>query len=194
MRLAVFDVETGACADARTIDTSPLVPSGKASARGTDAFCLHPDGKTLWIFDTIRQMSFEVVMTNPGAEIGKKPRYGWGGERVVRTDDNVGAILLIDAQGRVTRRLPESGVIAAVSESGDAFAVMQSAGGADWALVVYNHAGDRVGVAARPNRAWNPFKAPVMERKYELVGAPAGPALYEMYANSQGVVVVRWSM
>jgi hypothetical protein len=189
MRLAVFDLTTGACTDVRTIDTTPLVPPGKAPARGTDAFCLHPNGATVWIFDTIRQMSFEVA----GGEIGKKPRYGWGGDRMVRTDDNVGAILLLDEQGKVARRLPETGIIAAVTETGDGFAVMQSAGGADWAVVVYNGAGDRVGVAPRPNRAWQPFKAPVMERKYELADTPAGPELYEMYANSDGVRIVRWS-
>ncbi len=189
MRLAVFDIETGACQDVRTINTSSLVPQGKAPARGTDAFCLHPIGETVWIFDTIRQMSFEVA----GGEIGKKPRYGWGGERMVRTDDNVGAILLIDESGKVARRLPESGVIAAVTETGDGFAVMQSAGGADWAVVVYNGAGDKLGAAPRPNRAWQPFKAPVMERKYELADTPIGPELYEMYANADGVRVVRWS-
>jgi hypothetical protein len=193
MRLATFDLSTGACSDVRTIDTTPLVPSGAMPARGTDAFCLHPMDSSVWIFDTIRQMSFEVVMTNPGAEIGKKPRYGWGGDRMVRTDDNVGAILLIDEQGKVSRRLPESGVITAVTETGDGFAVMQSAGGADWAVVVYNGAGDRLGVAPRPNRAWKPFKAPVMERKYELADTPVGPELYEMYANADGVRVVRWS-
>lgn len=189
MRLASFDIATGACIDARTVDTSSLIPPGKSPARGTDSFCLHPVGDSVWIFDTIRQMSFEVA----GTEIGKKPRYGWGGERMVRTDDNVGAILLIDAEGKLARRLPESGVITAVSESGDGFAVMQSAGGADWAIVVYNGAGDRLGVAPRPNRAWQPFKSPVMERKYELADTPAGPELYEMYANADGVRIVRWS-
>jgi len=189
MRLAIFDIETGACTDVRTINTSSLVPPGKAPARGTDAFCLHPIGDSVWIFDTIRQMSFEIE----GVEIGKKPRYGWGGDRMVRTDDNVGAILLLDEMGKVARRLPESGVIAAVTETGDGFAVMQSAGGADWAVVVYNGSGDRLGVAPRPNRAWQPFKAPVMERKYELTDTPVGPELYEMYANADGVRVVRWS-
>lgn len=193
MRLAIFELETGACSQVRTIDTSPLIPPGKAPARGTDAFCLHPAGDTIWLFDTIRQMSFEIVITGSNADIGKKPRYGWGGERLVRTDDNVGAILLIDGQGRIDRRLPESGVITAVTESGDAFAVMQSAGGADWAVVVYNDAGDRLGVAPRPNRSWLPFKSPVMERKYELADTPIGPELYEMYANAAGVIVVRWS-
>ncbi|HXV14992.1 MAG TPA: hypothetical protein VEC56_12370 [Candidatus Krumholzibacteria bacterium] len=189
MRLAVFDLPSAACIEVRTIDTSSLIPPGKSPARGTDAFCLHPNGDSVWIFDTIRQMSFEVA----GTEIGKKPRYGWGGERMVRTDDNVGAILLIDGEGKLVRRLPESGVITAVTESGDGFAVMQSAGGADWAVVVYNGAGDRLGVAPRPNRVWQPFKAPVMERKYELTDTPAGPELYEMYANADGVRVVRWS-
>ena len=193
MRLATFDLATGACTDARTIDTTPIVPPGKAPARGADALCLQPSDDTVWIFDTIRQMSFEIVMANSGAEIGKKPRYGWGGDRMVRTDDNVGAILLIDPQGKVARRLPESGVVTAVTESGDGFAVMQSAGGADWAIVVYNGAGDRLGVAPRLNRAWQPFKAPVMERKYELADTPVGPELYEMYANAEGVRIVRWS-
>jgi hypothetical protein len=32
-----------------------------------------------------------------------------------------------------------------------------------------------------------------MERKYELADTPAGPELYEMYANSDGVRIVRWS-
>lgn len=189
MRLATFDIETGACIAVTAVNTSSLVPPGKAPARGTDAFCLHPIGDKVWIFDTIRQMSFEVA----GGEIGKKPRYGWGGNRMVRTDDNVGAILLLDEAGKVARRLPESGVIAAVTESGDGFAVMQSAGGADWAVVVYNGAGDKLGVAPRPNRAWQPFKAPVMERKYELADTPVGPELYEMYANAEGVRIVRWS-
>jgi hypothetical protein len=193
MRLAVFELETGVCLEVRVVDTSLLVPPGKMPARGTDAFCLHPAGDTIWLFDTIRQMSFEIVNSGSGASIGKKPRYGWGGERLVRTDDNVGAILLIDGQGKVDRRLPESGVITAVTESGDAFAVMQSAGGADWAVVVYNEAGDRLGVAPRPNRAWQPFKAPVMERKYEIADTPIGPELYEMYANADGVRIVRWS-
>jgi hypothetical protein len=193
MRLAIFELETGQCVQARAVDATPLIPPGKAPARGMDAFCLHPSGETVWLFDTIRQMSFEIVMSGSGADIGKKPRYGWGGERLVRTDDNVGAILLIDEQGKVARRLPESGVIAAVTESGDAFAVMQSAGGADWAVVVYDEAGDRVGVAPRPNRAWQPFKAPVMERKYEIADTPVGPELYEMYANADGVRIVRWS-
>jgi hypothetical protein len=193
MRLATFDLATGKCLGVRTVDTTVLVPPGKAPARGTDAFCLHPSGETIWLFDTIRQMSFEIVVSGSGADIGKKPRYGWGGERLVRTDDNVGAILLIDNQGKVARRLPESGVIAAVTESGDAFAVMQSAGGADWAVVVYNEAGDRLGVAPRPNRAWQPFKAPVMERKYEIADTPVGPELYEMYANADGVRIVRWA-
>ncbi len=189
MRLASFDVTTGDCFDVRTVNTAPLVPPGKAPARGTDAFCLHPVDSGVWIFDTIRQMSFEIA----GTEIGKKPRYGWGGDRMIRTDDNVGAILLLDEQGKVARRLPEAGVVAAVTETGDGFAVMQSAGGADWAVVVYDGAGDKIGVAPRPNRAWQPFKAPVMERKYELAGTPAGPELYEMYANANGVHIVRWS-
>jgi hypothetical protein len=193
MRLATYDLGTGECLGVRTVNTTTLVPPGKAPARGSDAFCLHPAGNTIWLFDTIRQMSFEIVISGSGADIGKKPRYGWGGERLVRTDDNVGAILLIDNQGKVARRLPESGVIAAVTESGDAFAVMQSAGGADWAVVVYNEAGDRLGVAPRPNRAWQPFKAPVMERKYEIADTPVGPELYEMYANADGVRIVRWS-
>ncbi len=189
MRLATFDLKTGLCTGLRNINTSAIVPPGKQPARGADALCLHPNGPTVWIFDTIRQMSFEVA----GTEIGKKPRYGWGGARMVRTDDNVGAILLLDEQGKIARRLPESGVVTAVTESGDGFAVMQSAGGADWAMVVYNGAGDKVGVAPRPNRAWKPFKAPVMERKYELADTPVGPELYEMYANASGVRIVRWS-
>ena len=78
-------------------------------------------------------------------------------------------------------------------ETGEGFAVMQSAGGADWAMVVYNGAGDKVGVAPRPTRAWKPFKSPVMERKYELADTPSGPELYEMYASASGVRIVRWS-
>ena len=189
MRLAIFDLKTAQCTSVRNIDTSPIVPPGKQPARGADALCLQPNGATVWLFDTIRQMSFEVT----GTGIGKKPRYGWGGSRMVRTDDNVGAILLLDGEGKIARRLPESGVVTAVTETGDGFAVMQSAGGADWAMVVYNGAGDKVGVAPRPNRAWKPFKAPVMERKYELADTPAGPELYEMYAGSSGVKIVRWS-
>ncbi len=189
MRLATFDITSRTCTEVRTIDTTPIVPPGKQPMRGADALCLQPSGDTVWLFDTIRQMSFEIA----GGEIGKKPRYGWGGERMVRTDDNVGAILLLDETGKVARRLPESGVVAAVTETGDGFAVMQSAGGADWAVVVYNGAGDRVGVAPRPNRVWQPFKAPVMERKYELADTPVGPELYEMYANADGVRIVRWS-
>ncbi|HEU4928908.1 MAG TPA: hypothetical protein VFU38_03690, partial [Candidatus Krumholzibacteria bacterium] len=189
MRLAVFDLKTGQCTSVRNIDTSSIVPPGKQPARGADALCLQPNGATVWIFDTIRQMSFEVT----GTGIGKKPRYGWGGSRMVRTDDNVGAILLLDGEGKIARRLPESGVVTAVTESGDGFAVMQSAGGADWAMVVYNGSGDKVGVAPRPNRTWKPFKAPVMERKYELADTPTGPELYEMYASASGVRIVRWS-
>ena len=189
MRLATFDLTNGACTNVRTIDTSSIVPPGKQPARGADALCLHPINDAVWLFDTIRQMSFEIA----GNEIGKKPRYGWGGNRMVRTDDNVGAILLLDETGKIARRLPDSGVVAAVTESGDGFAVMQSAGGADWAVVVYNGAGDKIGVAPRPNRVWQPFKSPVLERKYELADTPVGPELYEMYANADGVRVVRWS-
>jgi hypothetical protein len=32
-----------------------------------------------------------------------------------------------------------------------------------------------------------------MERKYELVETPAGAELYEMYANADGVRIVRWA-
>jgi tripartite-type tricarboxylate transporter receptor subunit TctC len=52
--------------------------------------------------------------------------------------------------------------------------------------------GDMIAQAPRPNRVWKPFKPPVMERKYELVATPAGPDLYEMYANTDGVHIVHW--
>ena len=100
---------------------------------------------------------------------------------------------LLDSTGKVLRRMPASGVLVAVSESGGAFAVMQTAGGSDWMITVFSAEGDALGTAPRPNRVWKPFKAPVMERKYELVETPTGAELYEMYANADGVRIVRWS-
>jgi hypothetical protein len=63
----------------------------------------------------------------------------------------------------------------------------------DWGITIFDATGDRVGMAPRPNRSWRPFKAPVMERKYELVETAAGPELYELYANADGVRIVRWT-
>jgi hypothetical protein len=191
MRLATFDVGTGACREVRSLDTSRLA-SGAPTARGADAFLLHPDGTKLWFVDSIRQMSLEVGTGNP-AELSTRPVFGWGSEHRVRTDDNASTINLLDAAGQVVRRLPASGVLVTVSESGGAFAVLQSAGGADWTITIYSAEGDVLAAAPRPNRAWKPFKAPIMERKYELVETPAGAELYEMYANADGVRIVRWA-
>ncbi len=191
MRIASFDIATGTCRDVRALDTSALA-QGPATARGADAYFLHPDGAKLWFVDSVNQMSFEIGAGNP-AQLAKRPVFGWGSEHRVRTDDNASSINLLDATGKILRRMPGSGVLVAVSEDGGAFAVMQTAGGADWKIVVFDSNGDALGAAPRPNRVWKPFKAPVMERKYELVATPAGPALYEMYANAEGVRIVRWA-
>jgi hypothetical protein len=191
IRLATFDIATGACREARILDTSRLA-TGQPTARGMDAYLLHPHGTTLWFVDSIRQLSLEIGSGNP-AHLATRPVIGWGSEHRVRTDDNASTINLLDAAGRQLRRIPASGVLVTVSESGEAFAVMQSAGGADWTIAVYSADGDVLGEAPRPHRAWKPFKAPVMERKYELVETPAGPELFEMYAGAEGVRVVRWA-
>ena len=191
MRIASYDIATGTCKDVRVLDTSVLA-GGPPTARGADAYFLHPDGAKLWFVDSIRQMSFEVSTGNP-AQLAKRPVFGWGSEHRVRTDDNASTINLLDSTGKILRRMPGSGVLVAVSEDGSAFAVMQTAGGADWKITVFDSTGDALGAAPRPNRAWKPFKAPVMERKYELVATPAGPELYEMYANADGVRIVRWA-
>jgi hypothetical protein len=188
MRLASFDVGTGTCKDVRALDTSALA-GGTATARGADAYMLHPDRAKLWFVDSINQMSFEIT----GAQLAKRPVFGWGSEYRVRTDDNAMTINLLDSTGKILRRMPGSGVLVAVSEDGSNFAVMQTAGGSDWKIVVFDSNGDAMGAAPRPNRAWKPFKAPVMERKYELVETPAGAELYEMYANAEGVRIVRWA-
>jgi len=199
MRLATFDLETGKLEALRTLDTSSLVPmGGNKSARGADAFVLHFDGRRLWLVDSIRQMGFELILDDPKvAELGKHPVFGWGGEESrVRTDDNVSAINLLDGSGQLRRRLAESGVMVTASPSGGAFAVLQYVpidGKMDWGITIFDATGDRVGMAPRPNRSWRPFKAPVMERKYELVETAAGPELYELYANADGVRVVRWT-
>jgi len=199
MRLASFNLETGAREAVRTIDTSSLVPpSGKQTARGSDAFVLHYDGDGLWLIDSIRQMGFELTLeSGTVASLGKHPVFGWGGdENRVRTDDNVSSINLLDNSGQLRRRLAESGVMVTASPTGSAFAVLQYVpidGKMDWGITIFDAAGDRLGMAPRPNRSWRPFKAPVMERKYELVETAAGPELYEMYANADGVRVVRWS-
>ncbi|HET6348267.1 MAG TPA: hypothetical protein VFH88_04210 [Candidatus Krumholzibacteria bacterium] len=191
MRIATFDLGTGVCRDVRTLDTS-LLASGPATARGADAYFLHPDGKTLWFEDSINQMSFEVGSGNP-AQLAKRPVFGWGSEHRVRTDDNASTINLLDSTGKVLRRMPGSGVLVAVSQDGSAFAVMQTAGGADWRITVFNSDGDVLAQAPRPNRNWKPFKPPVVERKYELVSTPAGAELYELYAGADGVHVVHWA-
>jgi hypothetical protein len=188
MRLAIFDVPTGTCREVRTLDTSALA-GGSATARGADAYLLHPDGAKLWFVDSVNQMSFEVS----GAQLAKRPVFGWGAEHRVRTDDNAMTINLLDSTGKILRRMPGSGVLVAVSGDGGNFAVMQTAGGSDWKIVIFDSNGDVIAAAPRPNRAWKPFKAPVMERKYELVETPAGPELYEMYANAEGVRIVRWA-
>jgi hypothetical protein len=199
MRLAIYDLASGKLEAVRTLDTSSLVPAGGAkSARGADAFILHHDGDRLWLVDSIRQMGFEVLfMSDTVAELGKHPVFGWGGdENRVRTDDNVSSINLLDGSGQLRRRLAESGVMVTASPSGGAFAVLQYVpidGKMDWGITIFDAAGDRLGMAPRPNRSWRPFKAPVMERKYELVETAAGPELYELYANADGVRVVRWA-
>jgi hypothetical protein len=199
MRLAIYDLASGKLEAVRTLDTSSLVPAGGAkSARGADAFILHHDGDRLWLVDSIRQMGFEVLfMSDTVAELGKHPVFGWGGEENrVRTDDNVSSINLLDGSGQLRRRLAESGVMVTASPSGGAFAVLQYVpidGKMDWGITIFDAAGDRLGMAPRPNRSWRPFKAPVMERKYELVETAAGPELYELYANADGVRVVRWA-
>ena len=190
MRLATFDVATGTCRDVRTLDTAMLA-EGPAMARGAEAFFLHPDGKTLWFVDSIRQMSFEIQTGNP-AELSHRPVFGWGSKYRVRTDDNTSTINLLDSTGKILRRMPGSGVLVAVTPDGSNFALMQTAGGANWEITIFNADGDAMAEAPRPNRTWKPFKPPVMERKYELVGTTGGADLYEMYANSDGVRIVRW--
>lgn len=189
IRVATFDVGAGECTGVSAVETARL---GAPTARGPDAFILHANGSRLWIFDTIRQLSFEVVAAGP-SHLGDHPAFGWGGATRIRTDDNASTINLLDAEGKMTRRIPESGVLVAVSEDGDAFAVLQTAGGADWTIAVFNAQGDRIGAAPRPNRVWKPFKAPVMERKYEVVETPEGAELYELYAGADGVSVARWA-
>jgi hypothetical protein len=191
IRLATFDVATGACREVRALDTSRLA-SATPTARGLDAYLLHPDGTRLWFVDSIRQLSLEVSAGDP-AQLGTRPVFGWGSDHRVRTDDNASTINLLDAAGQVVRRIPASGVLVTVSESGGVFAVLQSGSGADWTITIYSAEGDVLAAAPRPNRAWKPFKAPVMERKYELVETPAGAELYELYANAEGVRVVRWA-
>jgi hypothetical protein len=192
MRVAAFDLETGACTEVTPVETARLAQAGAPTARGADAFVLHPNASRLWIFDTIRQLSYEVVAAGP-SHLGERPSFGWGGTTRVRTDDNASTINLLDADGKMTRRIPQSGVLVAVSEDGGAFAVLQTAGGADWTIAVFSAEGDPIGAAPRPNRAWKPFKAPVMERKYELVETPVGAELYELHAGQEGVRVVRWA-
>ena len=187
MRLGVFDIATGTCRDVRALDTSVLA-AGPPTARGADAYLLHPDAKKLWFVDSVNQMSFEIT----GPSLAKRPVFGWGSEHRVRTDDNAMTINLLDSTGKILRRMPGSGVLVAVSDDGSNFAVMQTAGGSDWKIVIFDANGDAIGAAPRPNRAWKPFKPPVMERKYELVDSPVGPELYEMYANSEGVRIIRW--
>jgi hypothetical protein len=191
MRVATFDVETGACTGVTVIETARLAQAGTPTARGADAFVLQTNGPRLWIYDTLRQLSFEVVSAGP-SHLSERPVFGWGGTTRVRTDDNASTINLLDAEGKMTRRIPQAGVLVAVSEDGDAFAVLQTAGGADWVVAVFSAEGDPIGTAPRPNRSWKPFKAPVMERKYEVVETPAGAELYELYAGAEGVRVVRW--
>ncbi len=199
MRIATFDIPTGQCTTVRTLDTSSLVPTdGKASARGADAYLLHPDDGHLWLVDSIRQMGFEILF--PGktvAQLAAHPVYGWGGnEHRFRTDDSVSSINLLGGTGELERRLPESGVMVAVSNDGGEFAVLQYVpidGKLDWGISVYDAAGDKLAMTPRPNRSWRPFKAPIMERKYELVQTAAGPELYELYANADGVSVARWA-
>jgi hypothetical protein len=199
MRLATYDLASGEFETIRKLDTSSLIPAGgKQSARGADTFVLHHDGGQLWLVDSIRQMGFEIVFDSDAvAELGKHPVFGWGGqESRVRTDDNVSSINLLDNSGQLRRRLAESGVMVTASPSGGVFAVLQYIpidGKLDWGITIFDAAGDRIGMAPRPNRSWRPFKAPVMERKYELVETAAGPELYELYANAEGVRIVRWA-
>jgi len=190
MRLATFNVATGVCSDVRTLDTS-ILAQGPPTARGANAYFLHPDGKTLWFVDSIRQMAFEVSTANP-AQLSHRPVFGWGSTYRVRTDDNTSTINLCDATGKIVRRMPGSGVLVAVTADGADFALMQTAGGSDWKITVFDSDGDAIAEAPRPNRSWKPFKAPVMERKYELVGNATDVNLYEMYANADGVHIVRW--
>ena len=190
MRIASFDIASGACRDVRKLDTATLA-QGPATARGADAYFLHPDGKTLWFVDSIRQMTFEISTANP-AQLSHRPVFGWGSTHRVRTDDNTSTINLCDATGKILRRMPGAGVLVAVSADGSDFALMQSAGGSDWKITVFDSDGDALAQAPRPNRTWKPFKAPVMERKYELVANAAGADLYELYANAGGVRIVRW--
>lgn len=199
MRIATFDLASGALRELRALDTSPLIPmGGKKSARGADTYLLHPDGDHLWLIDSIRQMGFELVLASATvAELGKHPVFGWGGDaNRVRTDDNVSSINLLDNTGQLRRRLAESGVMVTASRTGGAFAVLQYVpidGKLDWGITIFDATGDRLGMAPRPNRSWRPFKAPVMERKYELVETAAGPELYELFANADGVRIVRWA-
>ena len=199
MRIATFELASGKLLQLRALDTSALIPmGGQASARGADAYLLHPDGDHLWLIDSIRQMGFELVLASATvAELGKHPVFGWGGEaNRVRTDDNVSSINLLDNTGQLRRRLAESGVMVTASRTGGAFAVLQYIpidGKLDWGITIFDASGDRLGMAPRPNRSWRPFKAPVMERKYELVETAAGPELYELYANADGVRIVRWA-
>jgi hypothetical protein len=190
MRLATFDVATGTCRDVRTLDIA-ILADGPATARGAEAYFLHPDGKTLWFLDSIRQMAFEVETGNP-AELSHRPVFGWGSTHRVRTDDNTSTINLLDSTGKILRKMPGSGVLVAVTPDGGDFALMQTAGGTNWDVTIFNSDGDAIAQAPRPNRVWKPFKPPVLERKYELVGTTGGADLYEMYANSDGVKIVRW--
>jgi hypothetical protein len=192
MRIATFDIATGACTGVMPIETARLAQSGAPTARGADAFVLHPNGTRLWIYDTLRQLSFEVVSQSP-AHLGDRPVFGWGGAARVRTDDNASTINVLDAEGKLTRRIPGSGVLVAVSQDGGAFAVLQTASGGDWNVAVFSGVGDPIGGAPRPNRSWKPFKAPVMERKYEIIETRTGAELYELYAGGEGVRVVRWA-
>ena len=191
MRLATFDVATGACRDVRTLDTV-ILADGAVTARGPEAYFLHPDGTKLWFVDSIRQMTFEIQSGNP-AELSHRPVFGWGSQHRVRTDDDASTINLCDASGKILRKMPGSGVLVAVTADGGDFALMQTAGGADWKITIFNSDGDPIAQAPRPNRTWKPFKPPVMERKYELAGTTGGADLYEMYANADGVRIVRWT-
>jgi hypothetical protein len=199
MRLASFDIPTGKRETVRALDTSALVPvGGRKLARGADAYLLHPDDGHLWLIDSIHQLAFELLLPSATvAQLEKHPVFGWGGDaHRVRTDDNVSSINLLDGKGQLQRRLPESGVMVTSSRTGSSFAVLQYVpidGKMDWGITIFDAAGDRLGMAPRPNRSWRPFKAPVMERKYELVETAAGPELYEFYANADGVRVVRWA-
>lgn len=191
MRIATFDVATGTFRDVRTLDTSVLA-QGPPMARGADAYFLHPDGKTLWFVDSIRQMTFEIT-GGATAQLAHRPVFGWGSKYRVRTDDNASTINLLDSTGKILRRMPGSGVLVAVSADGSDFALMQTAGGSDWKITIFDSDGDALAQAPRPNRVWKPFKAPVMERKYELVATSTGADLYEMYANADGVRIVHWT-